>query len=65
MRLEIDVEGWPGQDWPELASEAARAAASAGRFAAFSLVAKVDTMTVWSAARSSALASCLSVVSRI
>ena len=28
MRLEIDVEGWPGQDWPELASEAARAAAA-------------------------------------
>ena len=28
MRLEIDVEGWPGRDWPELASEAARAAAA-------------------------------------
>ena len=28
MRLEIDVEGWPGQDWRELASEAARAAAA-------------------------------------
>ena len=28
MRLEIDVEGWPGRDWPELASKAARAAAA-------------------------------------